>query len=109
MTAHGFVMRHVLHGAFGGQVVQRDQVSFMSIDSLAALNRWRGCKVPPDTFERSELFWNWSGCTFFVIGRCRLSDQARFDFRRSFKDLEPADALKAANARYPSRGRHAAD
>ncbi len=132
MTAHGFVMRFVLHGAFAGQVVLIDDTSFMSIDLLAALkhlrlkgvrlicfgdfcqlppvsNRWRCCKVLPDTLEKSELFWRWSGGTHFVLRRCRRSDQAHFDFIRSSQALEPAEALEAAKARYPSRGRRAAD
>ena len=41
MTAHGFVMRHVLHGAFVGQDVLIDEISFMSIDLLAALEHLR--------------------------------------------------------------------
>ena len=115
-----------------GQVVLTDEISFMSIGLLAALehirlkgvrliafgdfgqlplvsNRWRGCKVPHDTFERSNLFWHWSGGTRFVLRRCRRSDQAHFDFIKSLQDLEPAKALEAAKARYPSRGKRAAD
>ena len=73
------------------------------------LEGWRGCKVTHDTFERSNLFWHWSGGTRFVLRRCRRSDQAHFDFIRSLQALEPAKALEAAKARYPSRGKRAAD
>jgi hypothetical protein len=127
MPAHGCVMRHVLHGAFTGQVVVIDEISFAPINLLAALeypslkgvfliffgdfgqlppvsNRWRGCNVPRDTFERSNLFWRWSGGAHFVLRRCRRSDQAHFDFTRSLQALEPAKALEAAKARYPSLG-----
>ena len=72
-------------------------------------NRWRGCKIPHDTFERSNLFWHWSGGTRFVLRRCRRSDQAHFDFIRSLQALEPAKALEAAKARYPSQGKRMAD
>ncbi len=79
-TAHNFVMQRLLPGTFTGQVVLIDEIFFMSIDMLAALehlrlkgvrlicfgdfgqlppvsNRWRGCNVAPDVFERSDLFW----------------------------------------------------
>ncbi len=46
-------------------------------------NRSRGCKVAPDTFEKSELFLRWSEGTRFVLRRCRRSDQVHFDFIRS--------------------------
>ncbi len=70
-----FVMRHILHGSFAGQAVLIDEISFMSVDLLGALeplklkgvriicfgdflklppasNHWRGCQVPTDAFER---------------------------------------------------------
>ena len=73
-------MRHILHGSFVGQAVLIDEISFMSVDLLAALehlslkgvrivcfgdfgqlppvsNRWRGCTVPADAFEKSDLFF----------------------------------------------------
>ena len=34
-------MRHVIHGAFVGQLVLIDEISFMSIDLLAALEHLR--------------------------------------------------------------------
>jgi hypothetical protein len=78
MTAYSFVMRYVLHGMLLGQVVLIDEISFTSIDLLAALeqtrlkgarplafgdsrqlprvcNRWRGQKVLHDLSERSSL------------------------------------------------------
>ena len=41
MTTHGFVMRNVLHGSFAGKVVLIDEISFMSVDLLAALEHLR--------------------------------------------------------------------
>ena len=125
-TAHGFAMRQILHGSFSGQVVLVDEISFMSVDLLAALehlrlkgvriicfgdfgqlppirNRWRGCEVPADAFEKSELFLNWSEGTRFVLRRCRRSDQAHFDFYTSLRDRPVREALAAARARYPAR------
>ncbi len=78
MTTHGFVMRNILHGSFTGKAVLIDEISFMSVDLLAALehlrlkdvhimcfgdfqqlppvsNRWRGCSVPVNAFENSDL------------------------------------------------------
>ena len=102
-TAHGFVMKHVLYGTFGGRGVLIDEISFMSLDLLTALerlrlndgrlvcvgdhaqlgpvcNRWRGQSVPPNVFENSRLSWHWNGGNRFVLRRCRRSDQAHFDF-----------------------------
>ncbi len=93
ITAHAFVMRHILHGSFAGQAVLLAEISFMSVDLLAALerlrlkgvriicfgdfgqlppvsNRWRGCNVPADAFEQSDLFFRWSEGTRFVLRRC---------------------------------------
>jgi hypothetical protein len=121
MTAHSFVMKHVLHGTFGGDAVLIDEISFMSLDLLAALeqvrlranvriicfgdfaqlppvtNRWRGHNVPPDAFEKSRMFWQWSDGTRFVLTRCRRSDQEHFDFYTS------SPSLVAARSRYPAR------
>jgi hypothetical protein len=97
-TAHSFVMKHVLHGTFGGQAVLCDEVSFLSLDLIAALehqrlknvrlmcfgdygqlppvsNRWRGQIVPADVFQDSRLSWHWSSGNRFVLQRCRRSDQ----------------------------------
>ena len=99
MTAHSFAQKRVLHGTFSGSVVLIDEISFMSIDLLAALeqlrlkgvrlfafgdfrqlppvcNRWRGQKVPSDLFGRSRLFRQWSAGNRFVLRRRRRSDQA---------------------------------
>ena len=71
ITAHSFVHKHVLHGTFSGQLVSVDEISFVSIDLLAALeqnrligvrllcfgdwrqlppvcNRWRGQRMSHD-------------------------------------------------------------
>ena len=40
-TPHGFVMKHVLHGTFGGGCMLIDEISFMSLDLLAALEHLR--------------------------------------------------------------------
>ena len=126
-TAHSFVMKYVLHGTFSGQVVLIEEISFMSLDLLAALehlrlkgvllicfgdfgqlppvsNRWRGQEVAPDVFEHSRLFHSWSGGRRYVLGRCRRSDQAHFDFYTSLGTLGLEQALEAALARHPPRG-----
>ncbi len=126
MTAHAFVMRHILHGSFAVQAVLIDEISFMSVDLLGALehlrlkgvriicfgdfwqlppvsNRWRGCSVPTDAFEKSDLFLNWSEGTRFVLRRCHRSDQAHFDFYSSLRGRPVHEALAAARARYPAR------
>ena len=126
ITAHAFVMRHILHGSFSGKAVLIDEISFMSVDLLAALehlrlkgvrimcfgdfgqlppvsNRWRGCCVPMDVFENSDLFLNWSGGTRFMLRRCWRSDQAHFDFYTGLRNLPIHEALAAARARYPAR------
>ncbi len=41
VTAHSFVQRFVLCGTFAGQVVLIHEISFMSIDFLAALEHLR--------------------------------------------------------------------
>lgn len=125
-TAHSFVMKHVLHGTFGGQVVLVDEISFMSLDLDAALehlrqkgvriicfgdydqlppvsNRWRGQLVPADVFKNSRLSWLWSGGNRFVLRRCRRSDQAHFDTYCKLKDMPVSEALKIASRTYPPR------
>ena len=124
MTAHCFVHKFVLHGTYSGQVVLIDEISFMSIDLLAALehlrlkgvrllcfgdfrqlppvcNRWRGQKVPSDIFERSRLFWRWSQGNRFVLRRCRRSDRAHFDSYMRLRDMPLHEALATAHALYP--------
>ena len=126
MTAHSFVMRHILHGSFAGRAVLIDEVSFMSVDLLAVLehlrlkgvriicfgdfeqlppvsNRWRGCQVPADAFEKSDLFFHWSGGTRFVLRRCRRSDQRHFNFYVSIRGMQIHEAVAAARAEYPPR------
>jgi len=125
-TAHSFVMKHVLHGTFGGGAVLVDEISFISLDLLAALehlrlkgtrilcfgdfdqlppvsNRWRGQNVPPDVFRNSRLSWHWSGGARFVLRRCRRSDQAHFDFYSGLRRLPLEEALHRALVRYPPR------
>ena len=125
-TAHSFVMKHVLHGTFGGGCVLVDEISFMSLDLLAALehlrlkgvrlitfgdwgqlgpvsNRWRGQSVPAKVFEVSRLAWHWSGGNRFVLQRCRRSDQAHFDFCCGLREMALADALEQATQRYPPK------
>ena len=125
-TAHGFVVKHVLHGTFGGGCVLIDEVSFMSLDLLAALehlrlkgvrlitfgvwgqlgpvsNRWCGQSVPAKVFEASRLAWHWSGGNRFVLQRCRRSDQAHFDFCCGLREMALADALEQATQRYPPK------
>ena len=41
VTAHSLAQRHVLHGTFSGQVILTDEISFTSIDLLAALEETR--------------------------------------------------------------------
>jgi hypothetical protein len=124
-TAHSFVMKYVLHGTFGGQVVLVDEISFLPLDLIAALehlrlkgvriicfgdyrqlppvsNRWRGQLVPSNVFENSRLSWHWSGGHRFVLERCRRSDQAHFETYCRLKDLPFDQALRAARERYPS-------
>ena len=66
-------------------------------------NRWRGCNVSADAFEKSDLFLNWSEGTRFVRRRCRRSDQAHFDFYTTLRGLPIHEALAAARVRYPAR------
>ena len=119
-------MKHVLHGTYGGGVILVDEISFVSLDLLAALehmrlkgvrlicfgdwgqlgpvsNRWRGQSVPPKAFEASRLAWHWSGGNRFVLQRCRRSDQAHFDFYCGLRDMALADALERATQRYPPK------
>jgi hypothetical protein len=123
-TAHSFVMKHVLHGTFGGQVVLVDEVSFLSLDLIAALehlrlknvrlmcfgdygqlppvsNRWRGQIVPADVFKNSRLSWHWSDGARFVLQRSRRSDQAHFDTCCKLKDMPLDVALGIARHTYP--------
>ncbi len=116
MTADLFAMRHVLHDTFAGQVLLIEEISFMPMDLLGALEdlrlkgvrincfgdfgqrppvceRWRGCKVAPDVFERSLFFWPWSQGMRFVLRRCRRSDQAHFDFSLRPQGMERGRAL----------------
>lgn len=125
-TAHSFVMKHVLHGTFSGQVVVIDEVSFLSLPLIAALehlrlkgvrlmcfgdfaqlppvsNRWRGQSVPPDVFEHSKLLRQWSDCNRFVLRRCRRSDQAHFDFYSQLRLRSVDDALSASLKQYPEK------
>lgn len=127
-TAHSFVIKHVLYGTFGGKVVLVDEISFMSLDLLAALehlrlkdvrlicfgdfgqlppvsNRWRGQSVPPDVFQDSRLSWHWGTGTRFVLQRCRRSDQAHFDFYSSLRHEPLRQALSRAKTRYPATSR----
>ena len=127
-TAHSFVMKHVLYGTFGGTVVLVDEISFMSLDLIAALehlrlkgvrlicfgdfgqlppvsNRWRGQSVPPDVFQNSRLSWHWSNGNRFVLQRCRRSDQAHFDFYSGLRHLPLSQALQRAARRYPAKSR----
>jgi hypothetical protein len=123
-TAHSFVMKHVLHGTFGGQGVLVDEVSFLSLDLIAALehlrlkgtrlmcfgdygqlppvsNRWRGQIVPADVFKDSRLSWHWSGGDRFVLQWCRRSDQAHFDSYCRLRDMPLDAALGIARETYP--------
>jgi hypothetical protein len=124
-TAHSFVMKHVLHGTFSGSTVLPDEISFMSLDLLAALehlrlkdvllmpfgdftqlppvtNRWRGVNVPANVFENSRLCWLWSGGTRFVLRRCRRCDQRHFDFYSGLRQMPLQTALRKAERRYPA-------
>jgi hypothetical protein len=123
-TAHSFVMKHVLHGTFGGQAVLCDEVSFLSLDLIAALehlrlknvrlmcfgdyghlppvsNRWRGQIVPADVFQDSRLSWHWSSGNRFVLQRCRRSDQAHFDHYCRLRSMPLDVALEIAKKTYP--------
>jgi hypothetical protein len=123
-TAHSFVMKHVLHGTFGGRVVLVDEVSFLSLDLIAALehlrlkgarlmcfgdygqlppvsNRWRGQIVPADVFQNFRLSWHWSGGNRFVLQKCRRSDQAHSDSYCRLRDMPLDAALGIARKTYP--------
>ncbi len=113
----------VLHGTCSGQVALIDEISFMSIGLLVALehlrfkgvrlicfgdyrqlgpicNRRRGQKVAPDLLERSRLFWHWSGGAKFVLRRCCWSGQGHFDSRTGIRDVRLEEALERAVALY---------
>ena len=123
-TAHSFVMRNIMRGTFSGDVVLVDEINFVSLDLIAALevlrlkgtrilcfgdfgqlppisNRWRGCAVPPDVFEHSRLFKQWSDCTRFVLTRCRRSDVPHFAFYCGVKSRHFDQVLAEALERYP--------
>ena len=126
-TAHAFVMKHVLHGTWSGGSVLIDEISFMSLDLLAALahlqlkdgtrlicfgdfaqlgpvnNHWRGQSAPPDVFQNSRLAWHWSGGNRFVLQRCRRSDERHFNFYCGLRDTTLEDALEQAAKRYPPK------
>ena len=120
-------MRHILHGTFSGQVVFVDEISFVSIDLLAALehlrlkgvriicfgdfkqlppvkNRWRACSISPDVFQHARLLKQWSDCTRFVLTRCRRSHQGHFDFYTRVPDMNLSDALAEAMEPHPQDG-----
>jgi hypothetical protein len=121
-------MKHVLHGTFGGQAVLCDEVSFLSLDLIAALehlrlknvrlmcfgdygqlppvsNRWRGQIVPADVFQDSRLSWHWSSGNRFVPQRCRRSDQAHFDTYCRLRSMPLDVALGIARNTYPPPAR----
>jgi hypothetical protein len=123
-TAHHFVLRKVLHGTIGGGVVMIDEISFMSLSLLAALehlrlkgirlicfgdfeqlppvsNTFRGAVVGPRAFEESRLYKSWSDCTKFVLRRCRRSDQAHFDFYTRARGMPIEQGIREAAQRYP--------
>ncbi len=107
-------------------MVLLDEISFVSIDLIAALetlrlrgtriicfgdfeqlppisNRWRGCPVQADVFERSRLFKQWSDCTKFVLTECRRSDEPHFAFYTAVKQRPLTEALADAMQRYPQQ------
>ena len=109
-VVHSFVMRSIVRGTCKVDVVLLDEISFVSIDLIAALetlrlrgtriicfgdfeqlppisNRWRGCPVQADVFERSRLFKQWSDCTKFVLTECRRSDEPHFALYTAVKQL----------------------
>ena len=123
MTAHSFVIRHVLNGTWAGDVLLIDEISFMPVELLGLVehlrlrgvriicfgdfgqlscpsNKYRGCDVAPGLFESSQLLCQWSQGTRFTLKRCRRSDQAHFDF---YTRLGPK-SLEAALNRYPWSG-----
>ena len=125
-TAHHFAMHRIMRGTFSGHVVLVDEISFVSLDLIAALevlrlkgvrilcfgdfaqlppisNRWRGCAAAPDVFEHSRLFRQWSDCTRFVLTRCRRSDVPHFAFYCGVKDRPFDEVLAEALERYPER------
>jgi hypothetical protein len=126
MTSHSFVNKHVLHGTFSGKVVLIDEISFMSLDLLAALehlrlkgvrlvcfgdflqftpvsNRWRGVSVSPEAFQSSDLYKAWAGCTKFVLNRARRNDTAHFDFCNRIRRVSIDEGVNLAMERYPPR------
>ena len=125
VTAHSFVHRNVLYGTFKG-VVLIDEISFMSLDLLAALEHlrlngarlicfgdfmqftpvsdsWRGAPIKEGTFQNSELYKAWAECTKFVLQRCRRSDSAHFDFCNLVRGLPAAEGVRLALERYTPR------
>ncbi len=66
-------------------------------------NRWRGCQVATDAFEKSELFLNWSEGTRSVLRRCWRSDQAHYDFYTGLQGRPIHEALAAARNRHTAR------
>ncbi len=126
LTACSFVLRNVLHGTFNGGVVMIDEISFMSLELLAALehlrlkgvrlicfgdylqftpisNQWRGTPVAPDVFQTSDLYKAWSCNTKFVLKRGRRSDQGHFNFCSQIRLMPIADGRQLALERYPPR------
>ena len=127
-TAHGFAMRHVMHGTCPSlKVLLIDELSFLSAELAAAFenlrlmddvriitfgdwnqlapirSRWRGCEIGAKAIENSQLLKDWSDAHRFELRRCRRSDQRHFDFCSTIKEKPLHEALTLAKARYPAR------
>lgn len=133
-TADYFVRRHVLHGACNADVIWIDEISQIDAALWAQLNkltytkvRWllsgdfaqfpalfssfRGCPVPEDAFERSNLLHRLCDGNCVTLTECRRSDAELFEW---YSSLIPGGArfvtplpevLAEARARFAFAGR----
>ena len=105
-TADYFVRRHILHGACTADVIWVDEISQIDAGIWAQLNkltytgvRWllsgdfaqfpalfssfRGCPVPDDAFERSNLLHRMCGGNRVTLTECKRSDAELFEWYAS--------------------------
>ena len=133
-TADYFVRRHILHGACDADVVWVDEISQIDAAIWAQLNkrtctsvRWllsgdfnqfpalfssfRGCPVPEDAFERSDLLRRLCDGNRVTLTECRRSDAQLFQWYSSLipggeRFASPlAEVLAQARARFAFAGR----